>query len=271
MPPKSNKQRGPTPLLTDRQATARYVLAERPIDLPLASTLQAQQGDLTNQLKSFGTSVIASPIHPRLAMGLPPSPIPKPVRDRFYASIVENNERDLKTILRDHDCRELVNYCDEQSTGTDGWRYLGFTPCHYACKFNHSEILRILVENGGSDPNIPNVTDFGRTALMVAAEEGNDECIRVLLETTETTVDIDAVDVYNKTALFIAAAGGHVECLEALLGHGCKVNVRDHQGMTALHAAARSAENEEALRLLCLTNGIDLNRPCKAVDTLHSI
>ena len=267
MPPKSNKQRGPTPLFTDRQATARYVLAERPIDLPLASTLQAQQGDLTNQLKSFGTPVIASPIHPRLAMGLPPSPIPKPVRDRFYASIVENNERDLKTILRDHDCRELVNYCDEQSTGTDGWRYLGFTPCHYACKFNHSEILRILVENGGSDPNIPNVTDFGRTALMVAAEEGNDECIRVLLETTETTVDIDAVDVYNKTALFIAAAGGHVECLEALLGHGCKVNVRDHQGMTALHAAARSAENEEALRLLCLTNGIDLNRPCKAGHT----
>ena len=266
MPPKGN-QRGPTPLITDRQAKAKFVLPTRPIELPLASTLQSQQGDVTNQLKSFGTPVIAPQIHPRLAMGLPPSPIPKPVRDRFYAAIVENNERDLKTILRDHDCRELVNYCDEHSTGTDGWRYLGFTPCHYACKFNHSEILKILVENGGSDPNIPNVPDFGRTALMVAAEEGNDECIRVLLETTETTVDVDAVDVYNKTALFIAASGGHVECLELLLEHGCKVNVRDHQGMTALHAAARSVENEEALRLLSQTQGIDLNRPNRAGHT----
>jgi hypothetical protein len=49
--------------------------------------------------------------------------------------------------------------------------------------------------------------------------------------------------------------------MELLLSHECLVNVRDNHGVSAVHAAARSDDNEDALQLICSIEGIDINRP----------
>jgi ankyrin repeat protein len=180
------------------------------------------------------------------------------VKDRFAACIVDAETRALQTILRDYDCRELVNEKEELSTGTDGWRIREFTPCHYACKHGHADILEMLIVKGGANPNI--AADFGLTPAMVAVEQGHDECLLVLLKDLSVE-EINQPDVSGRTCFWLAAYHGQVECLHLLVSHGCQVNVRDTQGRSAVHAAARSADNEDALRFVCAIGSVDINRP----------
>jgi len=230
-----SRKLSPTPYLTERQATYKFSLPLPSIAVPDAKDMKGERRDL----------------------GLDPDPIPKNVKDRFYASVMNADVRSLFEILRDWDCRELVDEKEVHATGTDGWRVRDFTPCHYACQRGLTEVLKILIAKGGANANI--CADFGVTPIMVATEEGNLECIKVLLELT--TINVNFGDIFGKTAFWLAANHGHVDIMELLLSHECLVNVRDNHGISAVHAAARSDDNEDALQLICSIEGIDVNRP----------
>lgn len=72
----------------------------------------------------------------------------------------------------------------------------------------------------------------GRTALHVAAAEGNSEVVKYLLEKGG---DIFAEDGYKRTALDCAIHGGHMKVANVLQSHGSRLEqstIRLHETLS---------------------------------------
>ena len=75
----------------------------------------------------------------------------------------------------------------------------------------------------------------GRTAIMLAAENGHSEVIRLLFE---SRADANARDSDGRTATILAAMKGHPEVIQLLSESGADMNARDSHGWTAMMRAA---------------------------------
>ena len=110
----------------------------------------------------------------------------------------------------------------------------------------------------GGDPN--KISEIGRTALHAAASKGHQEVVAVLLEhpgvdPNVVTLDTDWSSLH--LAVSVAIFGACPDMVEILLKQpGININARDRWGETALHLAARF-DREEILRLLLDQPGID--------------
>jgi hypothetical protein len=105
---------------------------------------------------------------------------------------------------------------------------------------------------GGVDVDAQNRE--GRTALMIAAKEGDFESI-ALLRSYNASLDIR--DNSGDTALIQAVAHGHANIVEFLIQHGADVNTRDLGGRTLLILATLS-KNLTLIKYLC-DHGADIN------------
>lgn len=154
-------------------------------------------------------------------------------------------------------------------------------PIHWACSFNHIEVVRLLTalksfepdaqdgsgwtplmmaaslkDNGGAavadlllskeaDPKI--TTNTGATALHFAVSKGNLEVCRTLLKHGASA---RVKDVRGQLPLHRAAAAGNVPIVKLLLEHKSPVNATDADGMTALHHAVSEGNGDVAVELL---------------------
>lgn len=131
-------------------------------------------------------------------------------------------------------------------------------PLSLACYYGHTDIALLLYERGAK--NLPNAESL--YPLHLAARQGHVELCRMLAKNKD---DLDVPDKYNSwTPLFWAASDGHAECVSILIEAGCKVNVKDEYGKTALYYAAWEGEMD-CVRLLidagCEVEPILDNRP----------
>src|SRR5947209_5518941 len=93
----------------------------------------------------------------------------------------------------------------------------------------YTEIARMLLERG-ADINARD--EWGRTALMIGADEGYSELVSLLLD---WEADVHARDERGYTALMFAAWKGHLDVVKALIERGADVNgVDTKRGYTAL-------------------------------------
>ncbi len=84
---------------------------------------------------------------------------------------------------------------------------------------------------------LPSLKHRGRTALHIAAQEGNLERVRLLLH---LFVPVDALDPVRDTPLHLAAAEGHDAVVGLLTARGADVNAQNIQGATPITYAAKS-------------------------------
>lgn len=127
---------------------------------------------------------------------------------------------------------------------------IGRTALHWGASNGHTNVVRILLENGGN----PNVEarledDSTFTPLTIAAEYGHVEVMKLLMRDTSG-------DIERGRLLELAAVGGHTEVMEALTASGVDVNVIVGD-RSALHAAAFQ-DHIESVRWL-LENGANVN------------
>ena len=137
------------------------------------------------------------------------------------------------------------------------------TPLGLAIGFAHTEVLRVLCENG-ADVNQrigPSLALFSPTPLVFATSTGGTEMVRILCA-HGAEVNGGAECEYNVTPLHIAAEKGNLEMLQVLCFHGANVN-RVYSGSTALtkvlgRGYSGGTNRAEIVHWLC-EQGADVN------------
>jgi ankyrin repeat protein len=115
---------------------------------------------------------------------------------------------------------------------------LSRTALHWAAVSGKTELARALLdENSHQLANVRAVTERGKTALHLAAENNHLEIVSLLLA---RGAEIEATSDGYWTPLLNAAQNGHDRVVELLLEKEANVNARTSSGMTALHWAAEN-------------------------------
>lgn len=126
-------------------------------------------------------------------------------------------------------------------------------------QFKMYEALRLLLEAGAAEPNIP--VGF---LLQLAIKPGDNNKLKNYLVTYNS--QFSASDRYK--ALTWAALTKNTGALELLVSHGCNVNASDANGLTALHYAAYSGDSAMVAKFLAL-NANKGNKSKSGVQAYH--
>jgi len=94
---------------------------------------------------------------------------------------------------------ELVRYLKTHDNVDERDPDYGMTALHYACKHNHMDVMKILLEAGANERS--RIEEDGRTPLHLAAAYGTREMV---LELLAVGAEYEAVDNYGSTALDLA-------------------------------------------------------------------
>ncbi|KAI5391724.1 putative E3 ubiquitin-protein ligase XBAT31 [Lathyrus oleraceus] len=166
----------------------------------------------------------------------------------LFASAVANGELEVVEAMVDDD----VNVLDR----TIGRARL--SPLHLAAANGRIEVLSMLLEQ---NVKVDVLNRHKQTPLMLAVMHGKTGCMEKLIQAGANILMFDSIR--RRTCLHYAAYYGHVDCLKAILsaahstpvadswGFARFVNIRDGNGATPLHLAARHR------RLECLHSLLD--------------
>ncbi|KAJ8131775.1 hypothetical protein O1611_g1848 [Lasiodiplodia mahajangana] len=102
---------------------------------------------------------------------------------------------------------------------------------HFACTSQHDDGIKALLD-AGADINVKD--KFGRMPIHFAASTPHDDCINFLLDRYKDTDMVNAVDYDSWTPLLWAARSGSDNTVAQLVAHGADVQVRGHEGWSAL-------------------------------------
>jgi len=129
----------------------------------------------------------------------------------------------------------------------------GFSALHSAAKKGHARVVSILLR---SDALLSEVrTEDGRTALMLAAYEGQIDVVQLL---SSCQSQQDAVDALGNTALHYAAWGGNLACVRHLLSvwsHSI-ASQKNNEGIVAMQMAA-AGNHAEVVAFLSEVGGAE--------------
>ncbi|OIW01018.1 hypothetical protein TanjilG_14201 [Lupinus angustifolius] len=142
------------------------------------------------------------------------------------------------------------------------------SPLHVAASNGRIEMLCMLLEH---NVNVDIVNQHRQTPLMLAVMHGKTGCMEKLIQAGANILMFDSLS--RRTCLHYAAYYGHLGCLKAILstahstrvadswGFSRFVNIRDINGETPLHLAARQRQTEclhfllDRGALVCATTG----------------
>jgi ankyrin repeat protein len=119
-----------------------------------------------------------------------------------------------------------------------------------ASHFRLRAAVKLLLE-GGAD--LESIDEKGRTALLLASENGDEDIIRLLLE---GGADIERKDEYGWTPLSLAVRNRDMRIMKLLLEKGANIESKVMRGWTPLSFAIKDA-CQEVIKLL-LEKGADL-------------
>lgn len=108
------------------------------------------------------------------------------------------------------------------------------TALHYAAFFGHAETCSILIKYDAPVDCVENLDK--QTPLIFAAKNGHVDCVRVLIE--EGNSNPEKCDKFSRTALHYACMFGQIEVVKYLLTLGVNANASDSSSNTPAHFAA---------------------------------
>ncbi|KAF5278805.1 hypothetical protein FQR65_LT03492 [Abscondita terminalis] len=98
--------------------------------------------------------------------------------------------------------------------------------------------VKNILEQGQCDINYQNEFSTGKTPLYIAASWGTDDHLKTIEILLEHGAEIDLTDARRQTPLYVAASWGHLDVVKYLIKSGADLEVKNHEGRTALHIAA---------------------------------
>lgn len=112
----------------------------------------------------------------------------------------------------------------------------GFQPLGLACFFGHTEIAKLLIDQG-AEVNTPSRNTQIVTPLHSAAAADNFEIVNLLVD---HGADVNACQQGDFTPLHAAAQNGNLAMARFLVERGARVDARNSEGLTSLDFAAKS-------------------------------
>ena len=132
----------------------------------------------------------------------------------------------------------LLEITDDPATVIDND---GSSLLHKAAWGNLPELAKLLLNEYGMDIDIKD--HAGRTALHVAAYQGNTRILKYLLE---HAANVNAVDNEGRTPIFSGAYDGNLKTVKLLCEYGAKLHLKDNTNLTVLEYAISRKEFETA-------------------------
>lgn len=138
----------------------------------------------------------------------------------------------------------------------------GLLPIHYACRYGHMHLIKLLLEYGSDCSSY--IT--GVSPLEFAVKGNNFHCFQILIDFGTNIDDIGSLTKIKTTAksiggvppLLIAAKLGFEESINELLRLGANVNIQDENGNTCLHYAAENIVNPVEIIEILLRHNADV-------------
>ena len=129
------------------------------------------------------------------------------------------------------------------------------TPLMRACyDGGRLDNIKMLIQNGA---DIQASSNYGSTILHFASALSNQEVVEFLLKLNE--ISVNATDNSNQTPLMHACInGGRLDNIKMLIQNGADIQARDCNGLTVLHFASVSS-NQEVVEFLLKLNEISVN------------
>ena len=178
-----------------------------------------------------------------------------------------SSERKSDPTLKDNDGWTLLHYAAKGGNDViiekllslgldiDSRRSNGATPLMIAALCGRLDAFSVLIERK-SDPTLKNNNDL-LTLLHYAAQGGNDVIIEKLLS---LGLDIDSRRSDGATPLMIAALCGRLDAFSVLIERKSDPTLKDNDGWTLLHYAAKGGNDVIIEKLLSLGLDIDSRR-----------
>lgn len=143
------------------------------------------------------------------------------------------------------------------------------TPLNVAAYFAQHRVIEILLDHGSFLENKDSLGYTPLLATVTAVFFSNEErAVAAARSLLDRGADVDSQGTYvlggpSTSALMRAAENGYVQLLELLVKYGADVNLRDDDGLTALHMAHPSKQTIELL----VSHGASVDLKDKAGNT----
>jgi len=125
---------------------------------------------------------------------------------------------------------KVVSYV-KKGVSIDGKNQARWTALAYACKYNHFDIVKFLVENGAK---INEPVNTGSTPLAVALLAGYFDIADYLIK---KNADINKPDIMSMSPLMWAVKDGNLKIIEYLISHGANINAVNSNGRSVVEIA----------------------------------
>jgi ankyrin repeat protein len=125
---------------------------------------------------------------------------------------------------------KVVSYV-KKGVGIDQKNQARWTALAYACKYNHMDIVKFLIESGAG---INEKVNTGSTPVAVAILSGNFEIADYLIK---QKADINMPDIMGMSPLMWAVKDGNMKLIEYLIDHGANINAQNNNSRTVIEVA----------------------------------
>jgi ankyrin repeat protein len=179
--------------------------------------------------------------------------------DLYYDGFMRNNHKKVYETLKQYP--ELID-ADIEIPQEKGGKTNGDTPLLSSIAFSDVEMIKTLLEEFHTNPNIPDI-DKGFTALFSLSNINKIEKKEIVDILLEKGADVNLASHKGKTPLMLAAQFGHLWMVKKLLDNGADATLMDKNKSNALYWMGYywGEENEalidEIIKLL-VEHGADL-------------
>ncbi|XP_067661828.1 ankyrin repeat domain-containing protein 50-like [Haliotis asinina] len=160
---------------------------------------------------------------------------------------------DLHTASKTGDLSRVKSLLSHGRADVNCQEWIGRTPVMWAAGEKHEEVVKLLVSKGA---NMSLLDRFDMNILHSACLGGDVEVVKYVL--SQNMLDINGRVQCGRTAVMLAAENGHKDVVELLVGKGADMSLVDETDDNVLHCACRGGDVELVKYVLSQSN-VDIN------------